>query len=172
MNCAPTSGEVLLFTRKINRNFVYMTSKKVTPPKSIGRSLNFATGRMNALCLKLLDPYDLSLPQWVILSCLWREGPLTVGTLAELVGTGFPATSRIVDRMADRGLVARQKHETDGRVMVVTTTKKGDELSHLSNLHEKINAMLLEGLSPEERTLAFSLLARMHHNAEVALEED
>jgi DNA-binding MarR family transcriptional regulator len=141
------------------------------PPESIGRSLNFTTGRMNALCQKILDPYDLSLPQWVILSCLWREGELTVGTLADLVGNGFPATSRIIDRMADRGLLVRKKHETDGRVMVVTTTDKADELSHLSNLHERINAILFEGLSAGEQDIAFSLLSRMQTNAEVSLEE-
>jgi DNA-binding MarR family transcriptional regulator len=127
---------------------------------------------MNALCQQLLDPYKLSLPQWVILSCLWREGDLTVGALAELVGTGLPATSRIVDRMADRGLVVRRRHETDGRVMVVALTEKGDELGHLSDLHERINTMLFEGFSPEERTLAFSLLSRLQSNAEAAQNVD
>ncbi|MBO6602760.1 MULTISPECIES: MarR family winged helix-turn-helix transcriptional regulator [Paracoccaceae] len=148
-----------------------MASKKDGPPKSIGRSLNFTAGRMNALCQQLLDPYDLSLPQWVVLSCLWRSDGLTVGALAELVGTGLPATSRIVDRMIDRGLVRRRRHASDGRVMVVTLTEKGRDLDHLSDFHERINTVLLEGFSPSERELAFSFLLRMQTNAETALGE-
>ncbi|WP_439525139.1 MarR family winged helix-turn-helix transcriptional regulator [Marivita sp.] len=147
-----------------------MASKISPPPKSIGRALNFTTGRMNALCHHLLDPHDLSLPQWVILSCLWRDEEITVSALADLVGNGLPATSRIVDRMVDRGLVARQQHKTDGRAIVVILTEKGNELRHLSDFHQRINARLFEGFSPEEQDLAFSLLARMQANAENALE--
>ncbi|MEM8851808.1 MAG: MarR family transcriptional regulator [Pseudomonadota bacterium] len=146
-----------------------MTTKKIEPPLSIGRHLNFATGRTNALCQQILDPYDLSLPQWVILSCLWREGDLTVGALAELVGTGVPATSRIIDRMVDRGLVTRRRHEQDGRVIVVGVTEKGQGLSHLSDFHERINAALFKGFSSEEREAAFDVLRRMQANAEKAI---
>lgn len=148
-----------------------MASKNTTSPQSIGRSLNFAAGRMNALCQQLLDPHELSLPQWVILSSLWCEGELTVGAIADLVGTGLPATSRIVERMVDRDLVVRRRHQTDGRVTVVRPTKKGDALDHLSNFHERINMILFAGFSQEERSLAFSLLLRLQNNAETALKE-
>jgi DNA-binding MarR family transcriptional regulator len=147
-----------------------MASKKPPPPRSIGRLLNFATGRMNALCQRLLEPHDLSLPQWVILSCLWREGPLTVGALAELIGTGLPATSRIIDRMAERGLVERRRDTTDRRVIVVTVTDRGRELDHLANFYHRINDVLLDGFDERERMLVFELLLRMQRNAERALE--
>lgn len=147
-----------------------MATKKPTPPRSIGRLLNFATGRMNALCQRLLEPHGLSLPQWVILSCLWREGPLTVGALAELIGTGLPATSRIIDRMAERGLVERRRDVTDRRSIVVTVTERGLELEHLANFHHRINAMLLDGFDEQERGLIFDLLLRIQRNAERALE--
>lgn len=126
---------------------------------------------MNALCQHLLDPHELSLPQWVILSCLWRDGEITVSALADLVGSGLPATSRIVDRMAERGLVTRRKHKTDGRAIVVSLADKGKDLRHLSDFYRQINAALFQGFSPEEQGLAFSLLARMQENAEAALEE-
>ncbi|MFK7871103.1 MAG: MarR family winged helix-turn-helix transcriptional regulator [Roseobacter sp.] len=148
-----------------------MASKTSQPPESIGRALNFASGRMNALCQQLLDPYELSLPQWVILSCLWRDGEITVSALADLVGNGLPATSRIVDRMVERGLVGRRKHKTDGRAIVVTLTDKGEELRHLSGFHQRINDTLFLGFSQKEQSLAFSLLKRMQENAKAALEE-
>ncbi|MEM9031169.1 MAG: MarR family transcriptional regulator [Pseudomonadota bacterium] len=135
-------------------------------PLSIGRSLNFAAGRMNALCQHWLDPHGLSLPQWVVLSCLWREGALTIGELADRVGTGLPAASRIVDRMADRKLVARRRHEDDRRAMVVHLLERGENLRHLSDFHQRINAALFAGFSSEDQGLAFSLLERMQQNAE------
>lgn len=145
-----------------------MATKKSEPPRSIGRLLNFTCGRMNALCARMLDPYGLSLPQWVILSCLWREGEMTVSALADLVGTGVPATSRIVDRMVDRGLVARRRHASDGRAMLVTATDAGRALDHLADFHDRINAALLVGFTADEKRLAFDLLARMQINAETA----
>ncbi|MFY0690367.1 MAG: MarR family transcriptional regulator [Paracoccaceae bacterium] len=148
-----------------------MASNMCPPPRSIGRALNFTTGRMNALCQQLLDPYELSLPQWVVLSCLWQDEEVTLSALADLVGNGLPAMSRIVDRMVDRGLVARRKHQKDGRAIVVILTDKGDELRHLSDFHQRINATLFEGFSPEEQDRAFSMLSRMQENAETALAE-
>ena len=148
-----------------------MARKNPQPPRAIGRALNFAAGRTTALCQHLLDPHDLSLPQWVILSCLWREEDLTLGALADLVGTGLPAMSRIVDRMVDRGLVTREQSDADRRVIVVKPTGKANGLRHLSDFHQRINDLIFKGFSPEEQALAFSLLARMQLNAETALDE-
>ena len=139
-------------------------------PLSIGRQLNFTAGRMNALCQHLLEPYSVSLPQWAVLSCLWRNGDLTVGTLSELVGTGFPATSRLIERMEDRDLVSRRRDDADGRSTIVSATEKANALSHLANFHETINTALFTDFSKEERELTFALLRRMESNAKKALE--
>ncbi|MFK7966808.1 MAG: MarR family winged helix-turn-helix transcriptional regulator [Burkholderiaceae bacterium] len=148
-----------------------MTTNKRKIPQSIGRQLNFTTGRMNALCQQVLDPHDLTLPQWAILSCLWRDEALTIGALSELVGTGLPAASRIVDRMVERDLVNRRRDDADGRITVVTLTDSGRELNHLADFYETINAKLFKGFSAKERQLAFELLQRMESNAHSALED-
>lgn len=142
-----------------------------TAPLSIGRQLNFTTGSMNALCQQVLEPYGLSLPQWVVLSCLWRDGELTVGALSELVGTGLPATSRIIDRMADHGLISRRRDDSDGRITRVSATEKARELEHLVSFYETINTALFTDFSTEERDQSFDLLRRMEVNAKKALEE-
>jgi len=147
-----------------------MANKNPATPRSIGRQLNFTAGRMNALCQHVLEPYGLSLPQWVVLSCLWRNGELTVGALSALIGTGFPATSRIIDRMVDRGLISRRQDDSDGRITIVGVTDKAHELDHLASFHETINKTLFTDFSPEERELSFELLRRMELNAKKALE--
>jgi DNA-binding MarR family transcriptional regulator len=146
-----------------------MATKESNPPKSLGRQLNFTTGRMNALCQQRLEPYGLSLPQWVILSCLWREEETPVGALSKLVGSGLPATSRIIDRMVARGLVARRRDLNDKRVMLVKSTKEGDALDHLLDFYQEVNTVLLDGFSADEQELAFAFLLRIEQNAFDAL---
>lgn len=147
-----------------------MSTKTPKPPQSIGRQLNFTSGRVNALCQQLLEPYGLSLPQWALLSCLWREGELTVGTLSELIGTGLPATSRLIDRMVDNGLLCRRQDSVDGRITKVGVTDKAQDLQHLADFHKTINKTLFKGFSADERKQAFDLLQRMERNARDALE--
>jgi DNA-binding MarR family transcriptional regulator len=146
-----------------------MPTKKPIPPRSLGRHLNFAAGRTTALCQQKLEPYGLSLPQWAILSCLWREGELTVGALSTLIGNGLPATSRIIDRMIERDLLERRKDVDDGRVMLVKTTRKGQGLDHLAAFYEEINSILLEGFDEKECETVFELLIRLEQNASKAL---
>ncbi|MFT6774233.1 MAG: DNA-binding MarR family transcriptional regulator [Paracoccaceae bacterium] len=68
--------------------------------------------------------------------------------------------------------MTHQKHKTDGRIVVVGLTRKGEELRPLFDFHERINAMLFADLPPEEQGLAFSLLSKMQRNAESAPEGD
>ena len=142
-----------------------MATKNPAPPVSIGRALNFAAGRCNALCAQWLEPHGLTLPQWVVLSCIWRDGPLSVSTLAELTGNGLPATSRIIDRMSDRGLVRRTGKGRDARTVMIDVTDAGRTLDHLADFHQRVNDALLHGFSPEERETALRMLCRIRENA-------
>lgn len=82
-----------------------------------------------------------------------------------LIGSGLPATSRIIDRIVERGLLERRRHADDGRIMLVKTTRKGQDLDHLATFYEEINSILLEGFDEEERKAAFDMLIRMEKNA-------
>ena len=101
---------------------------------------------------------------------MWRDGDQSVGDLSKLIGTGLPATSRIIDRMVDRGLIIRRRDETDRRIAIVSATAKARGLDHLANFYETINKILFAGFSEEECELSFDLLLRMEANAKKALE--
>ena len=91
------------------------TNNAEARPDSLGRLLNFATGAMNRMCQARLAEHDLLLAQWVILSALWARDGLHVSELARYSGNNLPAASRIVDRMVDKGLVARSADAEDRR---------------------------------------------------------
>lgn len=142
-----------------------MAIKKLAPPRSMGRQLNYATGACNTVCQAILERYDLSLPQWVILSAVWRESGLTIGDLAAYSGNNAPATSRIVDRMIDKGLLLRKPDAHDRRTVRIEATSAAMDLNHLSTFYEDINAVLLDGFSKSETDMLFSLLERAEQNA-------
>src|SRR6185312_1988745 len=65
---------------------------------------------------------DLTLSQLAALASVDRHGPLTLGALASHERVQPPSMTRIVGVLADRGLVTRVPHQTDGRQVMVATT--------------------------------------------------
>ena len=53
------------------------------------------------------------------------RGPLTLRTLAEVMGTDAPAATVIVNDLEERGLVVREAHPEDRRAKVVSLTAEG-----------------------------------------------
>ena len=95
---------------------------------------------------------DLTLSQLAALASVDRHGPMTLGALAAHERVQPPSMTRIVGVLADRGLVTRVPHETDGRQIVVALTDLGrDLLKEDRRRREAWLAQRLRELSPEER---------------------
>lgn len=77
-----------------------------------------------------ISPAQLSL-----LSCLYRSGPMSPRALAVEDGVRPPSVTRMVAGLADRGLITRRPHPTDGRQVVVELTTTGRE-----RIEEEISA--------------------------------
>ncbi len=144
------------------------SDEPLPPPVSLGRSLNFATGATNPLCNARLAQHGLSLPQWVILSALWREDGQTVKQIARYTSTAMPAVSRILDRMEQAGLLSRRPDPDDRRAIRVYLEPKGRGLDHLNGFHTEMTSLLLEGFSARERDQFFDFLARVETRARTA----
>lgn len=150
-----------------------MTSSEtpLTRPRSLGRLLNFATGASNALCQNLLGRHGITLAQWVVLSGLWQKDGLTVRELAEYTGNDLPATSRILDRMEEKGLLDRVAHPDDRRAVLVRLSGTGEALRGLETFYETVNTHLLKDFDRTEAEQLFTLLARVEANARSGSEE-
>ena len=143
-----------------------MSTGDLEPPaRSLGRLLNNTTSMTNALANEMLAEYGLTLPQWVLMSALWRRDGLLVSELSTFSGNLLPATSRIVARMEDAGLVERRPDAQDRRAVRVYLTDKGKALSHLGEFYLQANARLLDGFSETEVETLFDLLSRIQANA-------
>lgn len=83
-------------------------------------------------CFTPLPPglvVDLPVGQARTLIHLSVAGRRRMGELAEDLGVKLPTATRIVDRLVERGLVARSSCEDDRRVVWVRATAEGEALA-------------------------------------------
>lgn len=71
------------------------------------------------------DNRDLSLTAVAALGYLDRRGAQRITTLAAAEGVSQPSMTQLVQRLEQRGLVARTSDPSDGRVALVSLTDQG-----------------------------------------------
>jgi MarR family transcriptional regulator, organic hydroperoxide resistance regulator len=77
---------------------------------------------------RLLAPWGLTYPQFLVLVQLWTEGPATVSRLGERLDLDSGTLSPLLRRMERDGLVLRTRTDADARVVTVHLTARGEEL--------------------------------------------
>ena len=70
---------------------------------------------------------ELSLGAMAVLGCLYRNGELSVGELAAQERVQPPSMTRTINCLEEGGYVARRRHETDRRQVVVVLSDLGRE---------------------------------------------
>lgn len=140
-----------------------------TTPKSIGRSLNLTAATSSSVANHLLAPHGLGLAQWAVLVTIWRNGPLGVKQISELTGNAPPATSRIIERMTQAGLVERRTATEDRRAILVDVTPRGEALRHLHDIYRQVNDAVLADLTEDEAETLFRLLDRVKQTGDAWL---
>src|SRR6185503_58411 len=108
-----------------------------------------------------LSQLNLSFSHVRALHLLAPERTLAMKDLAEQLDLSPPSVTALVRRLAQTGLVQRQAHAEDSRVVLLSLTDEGRAL--LKELYyDQLRRMelLLEGLSPAEQQLFLSLLER------------
>lgn len=102
----------------------------------------------------LANTFGLTGPQLVCLRVLGRHGAMTPGELAKHVALSQATVTGIVDRLASRQLLTRERSATDRRNVTVTITDAGHALlaDAPSALQEKF-ASRLGTLSSEEQEI-------------------
>ena len=104
------------------------------------------------LALERHPENDLSLGQMAVLGLLLRRGVLTIGELARLERVQPPSMTRTVSCLEELDTVVRNRHETDGRVVIVSLTKRGREVVLADRKRRDAwLAVQLRQLTPDER---------------------
>ena len=130
--------------------------------EDILRSLRRITRAIDLHSRKLVNTYGLTGPQLVCLRTVGKEGSITPSKLAKEVALSQPTVTGIIDRLAARQLVARERSSADRRVVTVSITEAGRALiaSAPSPLQERF-AQRLGALSAGEQNDIKDTLARI-----------
>ncbi len=83
----------------------------------------------------LLEPFDLTYPQYIALVTLWADGEQTVKSLGEALQLDSGTLSPMLARMEAAGHITRTRGTDDERVVTIGLTERGvalrDELAHV-----------------------------------------
>ncbi len=90
-----------------------------------------------------LTPSQLS-----ALAAVHREGPLTLGALADEERVAPPSVTKVIGKLEQQGLVVKQIDAGDRRVCRVATTPAGEAL--LAEIRERKDAWLINRLASLE----------------------
>jgi DNA-binding MarR family transcriptional regulator len=101
--------------------------------------------------------------QFVLLAALAEGGDaVTQQELARRVSSDPNTAGAMLLLLEGRGLVARQRHPTDGRARSVTLTARGRRLyDRLRASSEPLRSRLLDAFRPDEVTALLGLLGRI-----------
>ena len=137
------------------------------------RALQFMQMRLEAeLARQLASESGLSYPDYLVLVALTDHphSRLRLFELGELLGWEKSRLSHHVGRMADRGLVTKEKCDSDRRGAFVVATKKGrKEIGSAAPGHVRIvRRLFIDQLTPDELDVIASAAQRVLGNLDRA----
>ena len=98
---------------------------------------------------------SISMAHVLVMFFIDRAGPMPMTRVAELIGSGLPTATGLVNRMVERGLVRREHDTRDRRVVLVSLTEAGAaEVRELHEARQRRMATAIAQLSgPEQDSL-------------------
>jgi len=133
---------------------------------SVGYLLHQVVGSMRRHVAAGMAEHDLTAAQWYPLWKLKRDGPGTAQELARDMDVDAGAITRLIDRLAAKGLVERLRSSTDRRVVTLSLTATGDAVAgHVPAVLANVNNAYLRGFSDAEWHTLKQLLRKMLDNA-------
>lgn len=136
----------------------------------VGYHLRRATATMRADYARTVEGAGVRQVLFGILSVISANPGINQGSVARLLGIRRPNMVALVGELVERGLVTRRVDDADRRAFVLNLTDAGAEtvartLARI-RLHEE---RLLSGISPKQRIVLMTLLARISACGEPAV---
>jgi DNA-binding MarR family transcriptional regulator len=91
-------------------------------------SLYRASRATTQMYRRLLAPWGVTYPQFLVLVQLWAEGPATVTRLGDDLDLDSGTLSPLLRRMERDGYLTRTRDSADARVVTVALTERGQAL--------------------------------------------
>jgi DNA-binding MarR family transcriptional regulator len=114
---------------------------------------------------KVLHKHGVSKPIYRVMTVLRERQPASIGTIAEAALTKRSTVSRIIDRMAEQGLVSTEPNAEDNRVTEVRLTGEGHQLlAKLTPIVGRQFVRAMEGVSDRDLGILLRTLQKISAN--------
>ena len=138
--------------------------------ESIGYLLRTTVSTLMRAAESAMRPHGLTSVQWAPLMIISRGGNPTAASLARDLNTDTGAMTRMLDRLESKGLLIRSRSSTDRRVVELTLTDQGRELTRLIPHHlASVYNNHLAGFSQEEFIVLKQMLRRIISNRDTSV---
>ncbi|MEP6509015.1 MAG: MarR family transcriptional regulator [Gemmatimonadales bacterium] len=128
-----------------------MSTSQKTRNEDLADRLHSAAIHLLRTLRRVDDETGLTAPRLSVLSVLVFAGPRTLGQLATAEQVRPPTMTRLVAALEEDGFVGRSPDKTDGRVTIVSATKKGEAVMWLGRSRRvKSLAARLDSLTRKE----------------------
>ena len=118
----------------------------------------------------LLKPHDMTMSQGWVLVHLVREDGLRQWDLAERLEVATVTTSKLIDRLEERGFVERRTDPEDRRSNRVFATPKARSLVKImTQTVSEVDAIANAGVAPEDLETTLRVLRQMRRNLRAAV---
>lgn len=118
---------------------------------SVGFLLSKAYQRGWALMREEIEPFDLTPPQFALLSFLWQQDGMTQVELSEKGQIDRSTVGGLIDRLERNGLLERRQHPHDRRAYKIHLTEQGKTMeATLSDCANRALVRFTDGLREEE----------------------
>lgn len=113
-----------------------------------------------------LDTLGVTSAQYIVLMGIAHEKDATPGALARLLGCDSGAMTRLLDRIAAKGLIRRVRSIDDRRAVRVELTEAGSALQPaLAQAGQMVHTRLARGFAEADLELFHAFLERVAVNA-------
>jgi len=148
-------------------------SVAATTAVELAAALTVDLERIMGLFRSLAAPDGLSLTAAATLAAVERFGSQRLTALAAREGVTQPAMTQLISRLEEAGLVRRESHPDDGRVVLVTITDEGRAtLARRRDIRATRLAVILAQLSPDHLTALDAARATLDALASVPRADD
>ena len=136
-------------------------------PYGIGYRIKLLSQLSGRKFQERLEPFGLTPFHWVVLCCLWQEDGLATSTLGDRLQQVGGTLTGVLDRMAERNLIRRERDAHDRRVWRIWLTDAGRKLQDiLPPIAVELREVALQGISYKDREHLSQLLDRMLVNVQ------
>ncbi|MCX7561444.1 MarR family transcriptional regulator [Sulfitobacter sp. F26204] len=138
---------------------------QIDPPEQM---IVLAARQMQDTMNAVLRRHALKIVEWRILRCLIADEILTICDLSDLAAVDRTVTSRLVDKLAERGLLHKNALKTDRRFAQISLSQAGRQLLEAAEPDvQKARQKLFKDMSSDEVSEMNTTLQKFITNAKL-----